>query len=65
MAMLTWLTLSLAADTVVRVPSVPPADADLSRALGHRLRELREAAGHSQEKVAQAAGISRNHVRLI
>jgi len=41
------------------------ADAEPSRALGHRLRELRETAGYSQEKVAQAAGISRNHVQLI
>lgn len=49
----------------LRVPSVPPIDADAAVALGTRMKELRQAAGLTQEKLAHRAGISRNHVQLI
>lgn len=47
------------------MPSVPPIDPQVSRALGVRIRAAREAAGLNQEDLAHAAGISRNHLQLI
>lgn len=47
------------------MPSAPQIDADVSAALGQRIKQLREASGKSQEDVAYAAGISRNHLQVI
>ncbi len=40
-------------------------EASLLRALGKRVRELRQERGYSQEKLAELAGIHENHVRRI
>lgn len=41
------------------------SDANLLRALGKRVRELRKERSYSQEKLAEHAGIHENHVRRI
>jgi len=41
------------------------SDANLLRALGKRIRELRKEREYSQEKLAERAGIHENHVRRI
>lgn len=40
-------------------------EASLLRALGKRVRELRQERGYSQEKLAEIANIHENHVRRI
>jgi transcriptional regulator with XRE-family HTH domain len=40
-------------------------EASLLRALGKRVRELRQERGYSQEKLAELANIHENHVRRI
>jgi transcriptional regulator with XRE-family HTH domain len=38
---------------------------EIAKALGTRLRELREASGTSQEELADRAGLHRTHISLI
>ena len=47
------------------VPPGAPSELEVAKALGARLRALRERAGITQERASQIAGISRNHYQLL
>lgn len=63
--MYTWLTRQAPPADPVAVPTELTLEERTARALGDRLRGLRDASRLSQEEVALRAGLSRNHYQLL